>query len=95
MIETAKARAMTGPGGAFVPKPAEVWDLITRGNADALGWPDAGRLEVGAVADLLVLRPAFEMDEHLIGRLIYTWRDEYITHRVLDGELFDNPGIDN
>ena len=95
MIETAKTRAMTGHGDAFVPEPADVWDLITRGNAEALGWPDAGRLEVGAAADLLVLKPPFEMDEHLIGRLIYTWRDEYITHRVLDGELVDNVEIDN
>ncbi len=95
MIETAKARAMTGRGAAFVPKPADVWDLITRGNADALGWPDAGRLEVGAAADLLVLKPPREMDEHLIGRLIYTWCDEYITHRVLDGKLLDNAEIDN
>ena len=72
-----------------------MWELITRGNAEALGWSDAGRLEVGAAADLLVLKPPIEMDEHLIGRLIYTWRDEYITHRVLDGELIDNPGIDD
>lgn len=95
MIETAKARAMTIYSGAFVPDPADVWDLITRGNADALGWHDAGRLEIGAAADLLVLKVPFEIDEHLIGRLIYTWRDGYITHRVLDGKLLDNAGIDN
>ncbi len=95
MIETAKARAMAGDGGAYVPEPADVWNLITRGNAEALGWSDAGRLEVGAAADLLVLRLPFEVDEHLIGRLIYTWCDEYITHRMLDGELFENGDIDD
>ncbi len=95
MIETAKARAMIGDSNAFVPEPADVWNLITRGNAEALGWSDTGRLEVGAAADVLVLRPPFEMDEHLIGRLTYTWRDEYITHRVLDGELLENGDIDN
>ena len=95
MIETAKARAMTVQSDAFVPEPAEVWQMITRGNADALGWPDAGRLEIGAAADLLVLKVPFEIDEHLIGRLIYTWRDEYITHRVLDGKFLDNAEIDN
>ena len=95
MIETAKARAMTVQSDAFVPDPAEVWDLITRGNADALGWHDGGRLEIGAAADLLVLKVPFEVDEHLIGRLIYTWGDGYITHRVLDGELLDNAGIDD
>ncbi len=95
MIETAKARAMTVQSDAFVPEPAEVWHMITRGNADALGWPDAGRLEVGAAADLLVLKAPFEIDEHLIGRLIHTWCDEYITHRVLDGELLENVKIDD
>ena len=95
MIETAKARAMTVHSDAFVPEPAEVWHMITRGNADALGWPDAGRLEVGAAADLLVLKVPFEIDEHLMGRLIYTWRDGYITHRVLDGELLDHAAIDD
>ena len=95
MIETAKARGMTGQSDAFIPEPAEVWHMITRGNADALGWHDAGRLEIGAAADLLVLKAPFEVDEHLIGRLIYTWRDGYITHRVLDGELLENVKIDD
>ncbi|MCH8342993.1 MAG: amidohydrolase family protein [Planctomycetes bacterium] len=91
MIEVAKMQAMTRQAGAkpHVPNPAEVWDLITRGNADALSWSDSGRLEVGAAADLLVLRVGFDLDDYLIGRLIYTWRDEYITHRVVDGRLID------
>jgi guanine deaminase len=90
MIEVAKARAMAlGDEVTPVPTPAEVWRLITRGNADALGWADGGRLEVGAVADLLVLEPPFEPDEHLIGRLIYTWRDAYITARIVAGTLID------
>ena len=88
MIETAKARAMARPGhGVHIPTPAEAWSLITRGNAEALGFTDMGRLEVGAAADLLVLEPEFEIDRHLIGRLIYTWRDDYVTHRVVNGRL--------
>lgn len=86
MIEVAKARAMAGLR-AHVPDPAEAWDLITRGNADALGWPDAGRLEPGAAADLLLLRAPPEIDRHLIGRLLYGWRDELIMHVVLNGTL--------
>ncbi|MHC4590862.1 MAG: amidohydrolase family protein, partial [Planctomycetota bacterium] len=66
---------------------AEVWELITRGNADALGFADGGRLEEGAAADLLVLKPPFAADGHLVGRLVYTWRDEYIAHRVVNGRL--------
>ena len=89
MIEVAKLRAMGERPSAHVPRPAEVWDLITRDNADALGWSDSGRLEVGARADLLVLKTPLEVDDHLIGRLIYTWRDEYIDRVVLDGRLVD------
>lgn len=85
MIEVAKLRAMTIDPTARIPTPAEAWHMITRGNADALGWSDAGRLEMGAAADVLVLNPPFDIDEHLLGRLIYTWRDDYIAHRVVAG----------
>jgi cytosine/adenosine deaminase-related metal-dependent hydrolase len=87
-IETAKSRAMHGQGtdGAMIPSPAQVWDMITRTNADALGWHDSGRLEVGAWADLLVLRvPELWMDEHLVGRLIYNWSPDLIESRVFAG----------
>jgi guanine deaminase len=87
MIDVAKLRQMTVDPAAHIPTPAEAWDMITRGNADALGWPDAGRLEPGAAADLLVLRPEIPMDEHLIGRLIHGWRDSWIEARVLAGRL--------
>jgi len=87
MIETAKMRRMTVNPAAHVPTPADAWHLITRGNADALGWADAGRLEIGAAADILVLQSPLEIDEHLIGRLLYTWRDDFITHRVVNGVM--------
>ena len=85
MIDTAKLRAMTLDPAAYVPCPAETWELITRTNALALGWPDAGRIEIGAAADLLVLRVPFEIDAHLIARLIHTWDDNYIAHRIVNG----------
>ena len=87
MIEVAKMRVMTGATNAPPPTPAEAWRMITRGNAEALGWDDAGTLEVGAAADLLVLRPPFEPDEHFIGRLLHTWEDGYIADRILLGEI--------
>jgi guanine deaminase len=88
MIEMAKLSAMTVDSRAWIPTPAEAWHMITRGNADALGWPDAGRLEVGAGADLLMLRPEIEFDRHLIGRLIYNWDDRFISHRIVNGRVF-------
>ena len=93
MIETAKSRTMSGDSRGYIPTPADAWHIITRGNADALGWPDSGRLEVGAAADLLVLRLPFEVDEHLIGRLMYTWRDDYITHQIVAGERLQRADV--
>lgn len=87
MIEVAKLRAMTIDPRAYIPTPAETWRMITTGNADALGWADAGRLQAGSFADVLALRLPFEIDEHLIGRLIYTWRNDYIAHRIVAGRL--------
>jgi guanine deaminase len=87
MIETAKMRRMTLDAKAIVPMPAEAWQMITRGNAEALGWHDMGRLEAGASADLLILQPPFAIDEHLIGRLIHTWDDEYIVARIVRGKV--------
>lgn len=87
MIETAKLRRMVGGKSVFVPSPAEAWTLITRGNAAALGWADAGRIETGALADLLVLRvPEAWFDEFLAGRLLYHWDHTHIEQRVLGGE---------
>lgn len=90
MIETAKVRRLLDAGGLHVPTPAEAWSLITSGNADALGWPDAGRLEVGAAADLLVLGvPASWVDDHLVGRLLYNWDHTLIEKRIFDGRPVD------
>ncbi|MEQ8844135.1 MAG: amidohydrolase family protein [Phycisphaerales bacterium] len=91
MIETAKIRRMCGVStDGYVPSPAEAWDLITRGNAAALGWKDAGRIEVGAAADLLVLRPPPTwFDAHLIGRLIHNWTSRLIETRIFNGAPVD------
>jgi guanine deaminase len=89
MIDLAKMRKMAVDPKAIVPTPGEAWRMMTRGNADALGWEDSGRIEAGAAADFLLLRPpsSFENDEHLIGRLIYTWEDSYIAARIVAGRM--------
>lgn len=87
MIETAKLRSMLTGRPGHVPSPVEAWEMITRGNGGALGWLDAGRLEVGASADLLSLRvPETWLDAHLIGRLLYGWEAGLIESRSLGGE---------
>jgi 5-methylthioadenosine/S-adenosylhomocysteine deaminase len=34
---------------------AETLDIATRGGADGMGWTEAGRLEIGALADIVLL----------------------------------------
>lgn len=98
VIETCKWRRrmahVAGHRGdeVWVPSAADVWRMITSGNADALGFNDAGRIEPGAAADLLLLHPgrAFSFDasdSHLIARLLYNWTDDMIEHVILNGRL--------
>lgn len=87
MIDVAKVRQLTVDPEAVVPSPAEAWRMITAGNADAVGCSDAGRLEPGAAADLLILRPDVPLDDFFIGRLIHGWRDAIISERILAGQL--------
>ncbi|XOV77211.1 MAG: hypothetical protein ACFHWZ_18895 [Phycisphaerales bacterium] len=103
MIETAKALKLTRSGAdaerISVPSPAEAWKLITEGNArifEQPGRPDRfGVLEEGAHADLLVLRvPDAWRDEHLVGRLIYSWSSRLIEARVLNGQHVDPANIE-
>ena len=90
MIETAKVRRIAGIGGRHIPTPGEAWNMITRTNPALLGWDDCGKIEVGASADLLVLRvPETWHDEHIVGRLIHNWSSSLIDARVFDGALVE------
>ncbi|MGP1346509.1 MAG: amidohydrolase family protein [Phycisphaerales bacterium] len=97
MIEVAKIRAMIAAGsgdprrsGVRVPAPAEVFELITRGNARAIAWDDVGALSPGHAGDVLVLRvPETWFDEHLVGRLLYNWSSRLIESRISGGRLID------
>jgi guanine deaminase len=89
MIEVAKARAMSCTPSQRIPTPDEAFTMITRGNADALGWPDSGRIEIGAAADLLILRLPFELDAYYVSRLLYGWDPAFIDTRILAGCIID------
>lgn len=92
MIEVAKVRSMTRrptDPPVHVPTPAEAWDMITRVNADLLGWNDTARLEAGASADFLVLSvPPTWLDEHAAGRLIYNWDADLVRSYVYAGQVW-------
>lgn len=92
MIEVAKLRRMTSSdrSSVVVPSTTQAWHMITRGNAELLGWTDMGKIERGASADLLVLRPPIDwFDQHLIGRLIYGWTPDLIERRIAAGEVIN------
>ncbi|MCA9299832.1 MAG: amidohydrolase family protein [Phycisphaerales bacterium] len=73
--------------GLEIP-PASCLHRITRGNAEALGWHDTGRLEVGAMADLVVLRPTIDWRgaPDPFGALLHAWDDRWIRETWVAGE---------
>lgn len=97
MIETAKTRRMAD-GTTRVPMPGEAWRQITLGNAEAIGWHDAGRLDAGAAADVLVIDPRIGEREGFaqpnwtrspdpLSLLMYGWDERWITGRVVGGRV--------
>ncbi|QYK49501.1 MAG: amidohydrolase family protein [Phycisphaeraceae bacterium] len=87
MIETSKrVAASTGKGGVIAPSRA--WWMITCGNADAIGWPRTSRLETGAEADVLVVKPDVRWQEAVdpLGTLLYAWDDRWIEQILVAGE---------
>lgn len=76
-----------GDSGGDLPTAAEAWWQITRGNADTLGWTDVGRLEIGAAADLLIIRPdiAWHMHPDPLALLLYAWDDRWLKQTLILG----------
>jgi len=87
MIDTAKQLGHTPP------TPAEAWWRISAGNADALRWPQTGRLQPGAEADLLIVQPDLPWRDgpDPLGALLYGWDDRWLTHTLLRGEIAWSP----
>jgi 5-methylthioadenosine/S-adenosylhomocysteine deaminase len=54
LVREASRRASFSGDPTCMPA-AETVDIATRGGAEGMGWTDAGRLEVGALADLVLL----------------------------------------
>jgi len=87
MIDQAKIRRAVVDPSAWVPTPADAIDMITRGNADALNWPDLGRIERGCTANLLVVEAPFDRDGDFAGRLLYEWGRCRITQWIVAGRV--------
>ncbi len=89
MVRTARAMIESAATlGNDIPSAAAAWYAITAGNADALGWKDAGRLQVGSPADVVVIEPdvpwlASNIDP--LANLMFAWDDRWITRTFLQG----------
>ncbi|MFK8112982.1 MAG: amidohydrolase family protein [Rubripirellula sp.] len=82
MIETACAVSDS------FPDAATAWHAITAGNADVLGWKDAGRLQAGNAADLLVIEPSIDWQSGSVdplSMLMFAWDDRWLKQTVLRG----------
>jgi cytosine/adenosine deaminase-related metal-dependent hydrolase len=83
MIETARRL------GHAPPSAADAFHAITRAPADALAWLDAGRLEPGAAADLVVIEPdiPWHTAPDPLACLLYAWDDRWITQTICRGVI--------
>lgn len=91
MIRVARAmiEAAAAIGDTF-PSAAEGWYSITAGNADVLGWHDAGRLAVGNAADLVVVKPDMPWlggASDPLARLMFGWDDHWIDATIVGGRV--------
>jgi guanine deaminase len=88
------ARAMIESAAAIgddYPSAATAWYAITAGNADALGWSDAGRLRPDVPADLLVIEPAIPWLTQTVdplSMLMFAWDDRWLARTMLCGKWF-------
>ena len=89
MVEA--AASLAGPEASEqdqVPTADHAWWQITAGNAQALGWPDAGRLVPGAAADVVVAQPDIgwlsgPVDP--LSRLLWAWDDRWVKQTLIRG----------
>ncbi len=99
MIETAKRLHPPfveggAAGGGDVPTAAACWWQITRGNAEAIGLEGGGRIEAGADADLVLLRPDVEWAGAVdpLSMLLYAWDERWIRRVVVNGRVVEVGG---
>jgi guanine deaminase len=86
MIDTAKYLRFQD-AASQPPTAAEAWHQITAGNADAAGWPQIGRLQAGAEADMLIIRPTIPWRDapDPLSMLLYAWDSRWIESILIAG----------
>ena len=90
MVRVGRAMIESASGlGENYPSPAEAWYQITAGNADTMQWADAGRIEKGNPADILIVEPSVPwLDSSIdpLAMLMFCWDDRWLTHTLLMGQ---------
>jgi len=88
MLETARWR------GAPPPAPRRCWWQITAGNAEAIGLDDAGSIEPGRSADLVLIEPNIDLGltdpddpRDPLAVLLYGWDDRWIARTLVAGRV--------
>ena len=86
MIDAAKYLRLSNPA-CTAPTAAEAWHQITAGNADAAGWPQVGRLQTGAEADILVSWPGivWRTSPDPLSMLLHAWDSRWIETVLVAG----------
>jgi cytosine/adenosine deaminase-related metal-dependent hydrolase len=99
MIETAKQIKHGGARGPAedddearrrgVPSAAEAWWQVTAGNAEAIGLTETGRLEAGAWADLVVVRPGSTWMGSVdpLAAVLWGWDDRWVEATLAGGSV--------
>ena len=75
--------------GTEFPSAAEAWYAITAGNAAALGLAKVGKIEIGAVADLVVALPDLpwlDGGADPLSMAMFAWNDRWVENVVLRGK---------
>lgn len=90
MVRVARAMIETAAWiGDRFPSAATAWHAITAGNADAMGWDDGGRIEVGKSADLVIATPTVAWRDHAVdplAMLMFAWDDRWIDQVLVQGK---------
>lgn len=93
MIRVARAMVeatfYAGADMPSVPSAGEAWWQVTAGNADAMGWPDTGRIQENAEADLVILQPdiPWQTAHDPLGMLVFAYDDRWVDATIVNGEV--------
>jgi len=89
MIRTARSMLEVTMYVREAPPPAaQAWWQMTAGNASLLGWESCGRIQEGAEADIVTLRPFHRWQDTLdpLSDVLWTWNDRWLTRTLVAGK---------